>query len=97
MTKKIKDLAVAVDSYIKDGKKKNRYLNIGCILEDDKGGKFMLLDRSFNPAGIINPDNRSTIMVSMFDVDGKKEETSHKGFDKQGDVVSSAPEETIPF
>lgn len=74
MTKKIKDLAVKVGTYQKDGAEKARYINIGVILEKDDGGKFMLLDRTFNPAGVPNPDGRDTVMVSMFDVDGNKED-----------------------
>jgi len=91
MTKKVYDLAVKVGSYDKGGETKNRYLNIGAVLQKDDGGKFILLDRTFNPAGVPNPDGKSTIIISLFEVKGDKAE-------KQG--APEAPiddEEQIPF
>jgi len=66
--RKIKDLTVKVGTYQKDGQEKNRYLNIGSMMEDDNGGTFILMNRTFNPAGCPNPDNRESVLVSMFDV-----------------------------
>ena len=73
--KKVKDLAVAGSKY---GDGKTNWINIGCIMEKDDGGKFMLLNRHFNPAGIPNPDNRDTLIVSMFDVKEKEKSASDK-------------------
>jgi hypothetical protein len=88
MTKKIHDLSVKVGTYEKDGQTKNRYLNIGIMLEKDDGGRFILLDRTFNPAGCPNPDGKSTVMVSMFDVDKKpqKKEAPQPKDDLNDDV-----------
>ena len=71
--RKIKDLAVKVGTYQKDGQDKNRYLNIGSVMEDDNGGSFILLNRTFAPSGVPNPDNRDSVLVSMFDVKGREE------------------------
>lgn len=68
--KKKYDLAVKIGSYESQGKTKSRYLNIGCVMENDKG-LFMLLNKAFNPAGI-NSD-RESIMVSMFEPRPKKQ------------------------
>lgn len=65
MTKKY-DLAVKVGTYEKNGETKNRYQNVGAVLEGDRG-PYILLDRHFNPAGIANPDNRSNVIISMFE------------------------------
>lgn len=66
--KKIKDLAVKVGEYTdRNGNKKGKWQNIGVIMQDDKGGEMMLIERWFNPAGVPNPDNRSSIIVSRFD------------------------------
>ncbi len=100
MTKKIKDLAVKVGSYVKDGKEKGRYINIGMVMQKDDGGEFILLNRTFNPAGVPNPDNKDSIIVSSFDVDGdKKPSGNHKGFDKQGEVAQpkNDMDDDIPF
>ena len=82
MTKKTHDLVVKTGTYEKGGETKNRYLNIGVVLQKDDGGKFILLDRTFNPAGVLNPDGKSTVIVSLFEI--KKE-----GYDKQDDITSS--------
>jgi hypothetical protein len=65
--KKIKDLAVKTGSYEKNGETKNKYENIGSIMQTDDGGKFMFLKRSFNPAGVPFKDGSTDIIVSMFD------------------------------
>ena len=93
--KKMYDLAVKTGEYQKDGETKNRYQNIGSIMENDNG-QFMILDRTFNPAGVPNPDNKSSVLVSMFKADrdsGNKKPTVNK---------SSAPDnpfsdDDIPF
>lgn len=77
MTKKIKDLAIKVGSYESEGKTKNRYLNVGAVLETAEGGKFILLDRTFNPAGAPNPDNKATVLISMFDIKDDKKPQQH--------------------
>ena len=35
-------------------------------MEDDNGGSFILLDRTFNPAGVPNPDDKQSVLISMF-------------------------------
>ena len=93
--KKMYDLAVKTGEYQKDGKTKNRYQNIGSILENDNG-QFMILDRTFNPAGVPNPDNKSSVIVSMFKAD------RDSGNKKPVESKSSAPDnpfddDDIPF
>lgn len=62
---KTHDLAVKVGTYEKDGETKNRYENIGCIVEG-ANGPYILLNRTFNPAGVPTDSERSNIIVSMF-------------------------------
>ena len=85
MTKKTHDLAVKVGEYEKDGQTKNRYVNIGMILEKDDGGRFMLLNRSFNPAGVPFKEGSETIMVSMFSVKSG-EQNEDKTPPEDGDI-----------
>jgi hypothetical protein len=70
VNQKIYDLAVKVGEYQdrESGQTKGKYQNIGAIIQKDDGGRFMLLDRFFNPAGIPNPENRTNIIVSLFNV-----------------------------
>jgi len=68
-TRKIYDLSVVVGSYTdKTGTQKNRYQNIGSLMQTDQGGKFLLLDRTFNPAGVpFDASKGNQILVSLFE------------------------------
>lgn len=60
------DLAVKVGSYVdRDGKEKNRYQNVGVVLEGQYG-PYILLNRWFNPAGVPADPNKDSIIVSLF-------------------------------
>lgn len=66
------ELAVKTGEYQKDGEKKNRYQNIGVIM--DKGdGPFMLLHRSFNPAGV---GEGESVLISLFKPKGRTEKSA---------------------
>ena len=69
--RKTKDLAVVTGSYMKDGASKNRYQNVGYILEGDDGQKMIMINRSFNPAGVPFKDGSDTIILSQFEVKDK--------------------------
>lgn len=74
MNKKKYDLAVKIGSYTdREGKEKGKYLNIGVIIEKEDGGRFMIMNRTFNPAGVPNPENKDTFIVSMFSADRDSE------------------------
>ena len=71
--KVLKELAVAVSTYEdrNTGQTKNRYKNIGVLMQtvNDQGEKntFLMLDRSFNPAGVQFKPGSDKILISMFD------------------------------
>jgi hypothetical protein len=66
---KTHDLAVRTGTYQgTDGKDKGRYENVGHVLRGDNDEKLLLLKRTFNPAGVPNPDGRDTVILSMFEV-----------------------------
>ena len=67
MATKVKDMAVVTGQYQKDGETKSRYMNVGSMMKSDDGGFFLILDRTFNPAGLPNPEDRSSCIVSLFD------------------------------
>ena len=65
--KKIRDLAVKTGEYTDaQGNSKGRYQNVGSLMKTDDGGEFVILNRWFNPAGVPNPDNRDSVLVSCF-------------------------------
>lgn len=60
-------LKVKTGSYqTADGATKSRYLEIGRIVEGDRG-PFMLLSRVFSPSGVDVEIGRDSILVSMFE------------------------------
>ena len=74
MSTKKYDVCVKTGSWQdKEGKTKNRYVNVGSVMTNDDGKEFMLLNRHFNPAGILNPDNRESIILSFFEPKAKEE------------------------
>jgi hypothetical protein len=86
---KVKDLAVKVGEYkTKDGKTKGQYESVGSIMQTDTGS-FILLNRTFNPAGVANPENRSSVIVSIFDPRSNEE--------RGKPAVEGADDSDLPF
>jgi hypothetical protein len=89
------DLVVKVGEYQKDGQTKARNKNIGVVMENDKG-MYIIMDRTFNPAGVPNPDNKESVFVSMYEAkpnDGyqKHNEDKSNGYQPQEDLDDSMP------
>lgn len=77
--KKVKELAVKIGEYTDNGgNKKARWKNVGIMMQDDKGGQFLMLERSFNPAGVPFKDGSESIMISLFDpkVNGQTQQSA---------------------
>lgn len=60
------ELKVKTGTYTQDGKEKGRYETIGSMMEGERG-PYLLLKRTFNPAGIDVEAGRDMIIVSMFE------------------------------
>ncbi len=66
---KIHDLAVRVSEYTDgQGQTKGRYENVGSMMKGEDGGVFLILKRTFNPAGVPNPEGRDSVMVGCFEL-----------------------------
>ena len=65
-TKKAYDLTVKIGTYESNGETKGRYQTIGVMLEKDDGGRFIILEPWFNPAGVPHEPGKG-IMVSLFE------------------------------
>lgn len=93
------DLAVKTGSYTdSSGQEKGRYENIGVIMEGRDGGEYMMLKRTFNPAGVPVQDGRDSILVSMFKPKGdtsEHQQAKANGYQPQG--VAPAIDDEIPF
>lgn len=78
--KKKFNLAVKTGEYTnKDGQTKGRYQNVGALMESEKG-QFILLEKTFNPAGI--QDGKSSVLIHMFE-----EKSAHGGFAPDNDEI----------
>lgn len=60
------DIVATVGTYQKNGETKSRFKNVGVVMEKD-GKPFILLDRIFNPAGLPNPQNKDTVLLSLYE------------------------------
>lgn len=94
-TKKIYDLAVAVGSYEVNGETRHRYQTIGAILQKDDGGKFITMERSFNPAGIPYDSSKgNSFLVSMFE---PKPRDGQQSAPSAGRTAQESADDDIPF
>lgn len=97
--KKIRDLAVKTGSYTVNGETKGRYKNVGSLMQSEDGSRFILLDTTFNPAGVPNPDNRDNVLISIFDL---KDDQQSRPAPAQRQAPQPAPmdnfaDDDIPF
>lgn len=92
--KKVKDLAVKTGSYTKDGQEKGRYENVGALMKTDDGNYFVLLKRTFNPAGVPVEDGRDQIIVSVFDLKDAAAPSQHQS---SPPPQSSVSDDDVPF
>lgn len=70
------DLACKVGTYEKQGETKNRYKNVGLILENDEGKKMVMIDPTFNFAAVKREEGKDMVMVSMFEPKEKQQSST---------------------
>lgn len=94
---KVQDLAVKTGTRMKDGKEVGNYENVGAVLQGDDGQKMILLKRTFNPAGVPNPDNKDSIILSRFDVQQSgQSQAPQKQAAPQQQAPQQAPQQQNP-
>ena len=85
---KVKDLKVVTGTYTdRNGQEKKSWKTIGALMEN-QNGQYLMIDRTFNPAGVPVKDGQSSIMVSMFD--HKEDEAGKKQVNEQPEKVSAS-------
>lgn len=108
MAKKLYDLAVKTGEYTVQGQTKGRYENVGAVMQSDDGGKFIMLKRVFNPAGVpdLSGRNSDSILLSMFppkDSDQAQGQPQQRQTAPQQQATASSPAQSggyvddIPF
>ncbi len=60
------DIVAVTGTYQKNGETKNRFKNVGVMMEKD-GKPFLLLERTFNLAGLPNPQGKDTVLLSLYE------------------------------
>lgn len=61
------DVVAIVGEYTNSqGEQKPKYKNVGAVIQNTNGGLNLLLDKTFNPAGLAQPDKESVIL-SLFE------------------------------
>jgi hypothetical protein len=94
------DLVVKVGEYTDgQGQTKGRFKNVGVVM-DGQNGPYILLDRTFNPAGVGGNDGRESIIVSMYE---PKQDGAQPTQQRPAAAAQRAPqrplddEDSIPF
>lgn len=97
--KKIRDLAVKMGSYTVNGETKGRYKNVGSIMRSEDGSNFILLDTTFNPAGVPNPDNRDNVLISIFELreEGGGQRQQSAPAQRQAPPTADVSDSDVPF
>jgi len=96
MAQKIRDLAVKTGTYTDgQGQEKGRWMPVGALMKGDDGNEFLLLNRTFNPAGVPQTDGRESVIVSAFPVrdqqGGGQSQPSQPAHPASGDDSSEVP------
>lgn len=90
------DMAVKTGEYtLSDGTRKSRYENIGAVMQGDNG-PFIMLKRTFNAAGVPNPDNRDSVLVSLFQPRQQQQPAPQHSTQTQGGPVDDF-DDSVPF
>ena len=79
---KIGRLACKVGSYEKDGQTKGKYVDVGVLMQSQDGSMYVLMNTTFNPAGVPNPENKESIIVSVF-MDDQQQQHPQQGYQQQ--------------
>lgn len=73
---KLYDAVVKTGEYTDNqGNTKGRYENVGSVMQGDNG-QFLVLKRTFNAAGVPNPDNKDSVIVSFFEQNNQGQQQS---------------------
>lgn len=60
----------------KNGEEKTIFRKVGLVNKNDKGNMYLLLDKTFNPAGLAEA-GRENIILSLFPPKDKEDEQDH--------------------
>lgn len=86
---KLRDIVVKVGEYTdrNTGTTKGRFENVGALMESDNNGEksmFIMLKRTFNPAGVPGQDARDSLLLSCYIPQDQREQKGDGGGQSRG-------------
>lgn len=92
------DIVATVGTYQKNGETKNKFKNVGVVMEKD-GKPFILLDRTFNHGALPNPDGRDTVLLSLYEAKEKDSDYNQglKHSESKGNAYVNDLDDSIDF
>lgn len=101
MTKRY-DVVARVGSYTdSSGQEKGRFENVGAVIMNQNGGFNLLLKKTFNPAGLAEPD-KECIILSLFEPKQQEQQQRNNAApaqrpnQRQGSMKDQAPQYSAP-
>jgi len=98
---KIRDVAVKTGTYQDNqGNTKGRWHNVGALMKGEDGGEFLILQRWFNPAGVTNPENRESVVLSCFPLREQQSSAPQQSAPQPAQSAPASegnPDDDIPF
>lgn len=96
MPKKLYDLAVKTGEYQDgQGQTKGRWLNVGAVMQSDDGGAFLMLHKTFNPAGVpdLSGKGGDSVLISCFQSQqsGGQQQNQQQGYQQQRQAPNQQP------
>ena len=90
---KLRDIVVKVGEYTdrNSGQTKGRFENVGSLMESDNNGEksmFIMLKRTFNPAGVPGQDGRDSLLLSCYIPQDQREQKNDGGQSRGNDNQS---------
>lgn len=71
---KTHDLVVKTGEYEQNGETKARWQNVGAVINTEKG-PMLLLEKWFNPAGVVDSTGSDSILIRMMPVDRDRKQS----------------------
>lgn len=93
MARKKYDITVKVGEFkTREGETKAEWRRVGVVMENDDGSEYIILERTFNPAGVPNPENRATVILSLF----QPRDDNQQGQARQQPQARAQPQRQAP-
>lgn len=93
------DLVVVTGTYEAGGETKKRFENVGKVFTNEEGARYFAIKRTFNPAGVPNPDGKEMVLISAYEIKDRAAEPKPKpaAAEQKARPQQNAMDDDIPF